>query len=139
MKVRLRKMSLQEFETFREYSTNAYAKDLMQGQNISLESALEQAKTEFSDMFPEGIKTKDNSFRGRFAPFLNLSHPSKLLSVLSIFVKEPQYEFPVIFTKWNLIIHEQLSSLRYNLFPFHRIKPLFLNIRIINTNSSLLP
>ena len=61
MKVRLREMSLQEFETFREYSTNDYAKDLMKEQNISPESALKQAVTEFSDMLPEGIKTKDHS------------------------------------------------------------------------------
>ncbi len=39
MKVRLRNMRLREFETFREYSTNSYAKDLMKDQNISLESA----------------------------------------------------------------------------------------------------
>lgn len=61
MKVRLRKMSLREFETFREYSINDYAKDLMKDQNISSESALEQAIREFSDMLPEGIKTKDHS------------------------------------------------------------------------------
>lgn len=61
MKVRLRKMSLQEFETFREYSTNSYAKDLMLDQNISSESALKQAIAEFSCMLPEGVKTKDNS------------------------------------------------------------------------------
>ncbi len=42
MKVRLRNMSLREFETFREYSTNSYAKDLIKNQNISLESALKQ-------------------------------------------------------------------------------------------------
>ena len=61
MKVRFRKMSLQEFEAFREYSTNDYMKDLMIDQNISSESALKQAQTEFSDMLPEGINTKDNS------------------------------------------------------------------------------
>lgn len=62
MKVRLRNMSLREFEIYREYSTNSYAKDLMKDQNISLESALKQAITEFSEMLPQGIKTKDNSF-----------------------------------------------------------------------------
>ncbi len=61
MKVRLRNMSLREFETFREYSTNSYAKDLIKNQNISLESALKQAIVEFSDMLPEGIQTKDHS------------------------------------------------------------------------------
>lgn len=61
MKVRLRKMSLREFESFREYSTNDYAKDLMKGQNISSESALKQANKEFLDMLPEGINTKDHS------------------------------------------------------------------------------
>lgn len=61
MKVRLRNMSLREFEAFREYSTNSYAKDLIKNQNISLESALKQAIVEFSDMLPEGIKTKDHS------------------------------------------------------------------------------
>ncbi len=61
MKVRLRNMSLREFESFREYSTNDYAKDLMKEQNISSESALKQAITEFSDMLLEGIKTKDHS------------------------------------------------------------------------------
>lgn len=61
MKVRLRKMDLREFEAFREYSTNDYAKDLMKNQNISLEDALKQAMTEFLDMLPEGIETKDNS------------------------------------------------------------------------------
>lgn len=54
-------MSLQEFEAFREYSTNDYMKDLMEAQNISAESALNQAQAEFSDMLPEGINTKDNS------------------------------------------------------------------------------
>ncbi|RKI39415.1 GNAT family N-acetyltransferase [bacterium D16-51] len=61
MKVRLRKMSLQEFEAFREYSTNDYAKDLMKAQNTTQENALKQAVTEFSDILPEGIKTKDHS------------------------------------------------------------------------------
>lgn len=61
MKVRLRKMSLREFETFREYSTNDYAKDLMKTQNISSEDSLKQAITEFLDMLPEGMETKDNS------------------------------------------------------------------------------
>ncbi len=61
MKARLRNMNLREFESFREYSTNDYAKDLMKEQNISSESALKQAITEFSDMLPEGIKTKDHS------------------------------------------------------------------------------
>lgn len=61
MKIRLRNMSLQEFEAFRENSTNDYAKDLMKAQNISQENALKQAVTEFSDMLPEGIKTKDHS------------------------------------------------------------------------------
>lgn len=61
MKVRLRNMSLQEFEAFREYSTNDYAKDLMKDQNLSPENALEQAVTEFADMLPEGVKTKDHS------------------------------------------------------------------------------
>lgn len=60
MKVRLRKMSLQEFKNFREYSTNDYMKDLMKAQNISAENALKQARAEFSDMLPEGINTKDN-------------------------------------------------------------------------------
>lgn len=61
MKVKLRKMSLREFESFREYSINDYAKDLMKNQDTSLESTLKQATAEFSDMLPEGINTKDHS------------------------------------------------------------------------------
>lgn len=61
MKVKLREMDMREFETFREYSINDYAKDLMTDQNISLEDALEQAASEFSDMLPEGVKTRDQS------------------------------------------------------------------------------
>ena len=61
MNVRLRKMNLQEFEAFQEYSTNDYAKDLMKDQGISLERARKQAIDEFSEMLPEGINTKDHS------------------------------------------------------------------------------
>lgn len=61
MKVSFRKMSFREFETFHEYSINDYVQDLMKARNISLESALKQVIKEFSEMLPEGEKTKDNS------------------------------------------------------------------------------
>lgn len=61
MEVRFRKMNAQEFESYCEYSTNDYAKDLMKSSNISFEEALAQARKEFKNMLPEGINTKDNS------------------------------------------------------------------------------
>lgn len=61
MEVGLRKMNLQEFESFCEYSINDYIKDLMKEQEITLEEALNQAQKEFTDMLPEGINTTDNS------------------------------------------------------------------------------
>ena len=61
MRVKLRKMNSQEFDSFCEYSINDYAKDLMKEQEITLKEALSQAKNEFSEMLPEGSSTKDNS------------------------------------------------------------------------------
>lgn len=61
MKAKLREMDVREFETFRVNSINDYAKDLMAVEDISLEHALEQAESEFSDMLPDGMKTRDHS------------------------------------------------------------------------------
>ena len=61
MKVKLRKMTLQEFDIFYEHSTTDYAKDLMKDTDITFEIALSQAKVEFVEMLPDGLDTKDNS------------------------------------------------------------------------------
>lgn len=60
MKVRFRKMNGQEFDEYREYSTNDYVNDLMKGKKLSFEEALKQSKKEFLHMLPEGTDTKDN-------------------------------------------------------------------------------
>lgn len=61
MKVRLRRMSEKEFKEFSEYSTNDYAKDLMEESQITLQEALSQAREELLEMLPEGLDTKDNA------------------------------------------------------------------------------
>lgn len=60
MKIKLRRMTLQEFKAFCEYSINDYAKDLVREKHIDSERALSQAKKEFMEMLPDGLDTPDN-------------------------------------------------------------------------------
>lgn len=61
MKIRLRKMTLQEYNTFYNYSINNHANELMKEINISLDVALCQTEAEVKEMLPDGLDTKDNS------------------------------------------------------------------------------
>jgi ribosomal protein S18 acetylase RimI-like enzyme len=60
-KVRLRKMSKNEYADFCEYSIKDYAIDLQKEHDISLEESVKQAEEEFTDMLPQGLDTKDNA------------------------------------------------------------------------------
>ena len=62
MKVKLSKMTIQEFKMFYDHISNDYAKDIMKVQNVSLEDALCQAKAEFAEMAPSGLDSQDNAF-----------------------------------------------------------------------------
>ncbi len=60
MNVRLRKMTASEFELFKQYSIEDYAKDLMNGSGLSLPEAMSQSEKEFMDMLDNGAETADN-------------------------------------------------------------------------------
>lgn len=59
--VKLRKMSLQEFKKFKQYSIADYANDLMKSGNISYEEAIRQSEKEFMEMVPQGFETPNNA------------------------------------------------------------------------------
>lgn len=60
MNVRLRKMTVSEFELFKQYSIKDYAIDLTNNFGLSLKEAQSQAEKEFIDMLKDGVDTKDN-------------------------------------------------------------------------------
>lgn len=60
MPVFIRKMTEDEFESFRRLSIDDQAKDLMQETGLSLEEAFREAGEEFAGMLPDGMKTADN-------------------------------------------------------------------------------
>lgn len=61
MKVNLRKMTLQEYDIFLEYSMSDHAREMVKENNISFEDALMQTKAEVQEMLPAGLDTRDNS------------------------------------------------------------------------------
>ncbi len=58
--ITLQKMNKEEFRTFKEFSISDYAMDLMNGQNLSREQALNDAEEEFDGDLPDGLETKDS-------------------------------------------------------------------------------
>lgn len=63
MEVWLREMSEEEFKIFSEYSINDYVNDLMKSSVITMEEALAEAKRQFAEMLPNGLRTQDNALR----------------------------------------------------------------------------
>lgn len=61
MKIKLRKMTLQEYNVFYDYSSNQHANELMRELNISFDKALHETETELKEMLPDGLDTKNNS------------------------------------------------------------------------------
>lgn len=61
MKIKLRKMTLQEYDAFYDYSSNQHANELMWELNIPFDKALQETETELKEMLPDGLDTKDNS------------------------------------------------------------------------------
>lgn len=61
MKVVLRKMTLQEYNSFYEYSVNNHANELMREMNISFEDALNKTEAELKEMLPADLDTVDNT------------------------------------------------------------------------------
>ena len=57
----LRRMTEPEYLRFKAYSIHDYAKDLMDGQGLGLEQALEEARKEHEAILPDGRETKDQS------------------------------------------------------------------------------
>ena len=60
MNVTLRKMNGNEYELFKKYSIEDYAKDLMQESEMSLTEAMTQSEAEFDEMLSNGVDTLDN-------------------------------------------------------------------------------
>jgi hypothetical protein len=54
-------MTLQEYNSFYEYSVNNHADELMREMNISFEDALNQTETELKEMLPSALDTEDNT------------------------------------------------------------------------------
>jgi RimJ/RimL family protein N-acetyltransferase len=59
-KIYLRKMTEEEFQSFKEYSISDYAEDLIRGEGISREQAYMDAEKEFLSMLPGGANTEGN-------------------------------------------------------------------------------
>lgn len=60
MKVSLRKMTLQEYNSFYEYSVENHANELVREMNISYDDALNQTEAELKEMLPASLDTEDN-------------------------------------------------------------------------------
>ncbi|MBO4832162.1 MAG: GNAT family N-acetyltransferase [Oscillospiraceae bacterium] len=56
--VRLRKMTGEEFQRFKEYSIADYAKDLIRGKGLDREQALSESEKDFEGSLPEGTETE---------------------------------------------------------------------------------
>lgn len=61
MKVILRKMTLQEYNSLYEYSVNNHTNELMREMNISFEDALNKTEAELKEMLPTDLYTEDNT------------------------------------------------------------------------------
>lgn len=61
MKIKLRKMTLHEYNVFYDYSSNQHANELMRELNISFDKALHETEIELKEMLPDGLDTKHNS------------------------------------------------------------------------------
>lgn len=61
MKIKLRKMVLQEYNDFYNYSSNNNINELMKEKDISFEEAVYQTEIELKEMLPDGLDTKNNS------------------------------------------------------------------------------
>lgn len=60
MPVILRKMTLSEFELFRQWSVKDRARELAEGSGFSPEDAIKAAEEEFLEMLPDGPRTPDH-------------------------------------------------------------------------------
>ena len=58
--IEFKKMSEAEYSQFRKFSVSEYAKDLMNGENLDYDTALEKAEREFSGMLSDGLDTEDH-------------------------------------------------------------------------------
>jgi len=61
MNIRLRKMTLNEYYDFFEWSKNNHASELVRDTKASLENALYQAQAEILEILPDGKDTENNS------------------------------------------------------------------------------
>lgn len=60
MPVKIRKMTNEEFEHFRQFSIEQNVSELVKKRNISFESAFEQTIAEVSAVLPDGLDSNDN-------------------------------------------------------------------------------
>lgn len=60
MKIRLRRMTVSEFELFKKYRLEDYAEDLIKDSERSKEEAMIQSEKEFTDMLMDGVDTPNN-------------------------------------------------------------------------------
>ena len=60
MAVRIRPMTTEEFETFRQWSVAQQARELMEERRICHEDAIREATAEFTQMLPQGLDTDRN-------------------------------------------------------------------------------
>lgn len=58
--ISFRKMTQSEFKIFAQWSIKDYAKELVKSGNQSLEKSLIESETEFNEMLPNGLNSKDN-------------------------------------------------------------------------------
>ena len=58
----LRRMTEEEFRSFREFRVSYYAAELMKERNVGAEQARREAQDQFGEVFPNGFETKDSFF-----------------------------------------------------------------------------
>ena len=60
MSVKIRPMTMCEFESFQQWSVEDHARDLMEELQISRAAAIQKARAEIAGMLPDGLHTEQN-------------------------------------------------------------------------------
>lgn len=96
--VRLRKLTKEEFERYKAYSIQDYAKDLVHSGNATNETALQSAMNEFNQILPNGLETPCNYMYVvmteeeeaiGFIWYGNSSYGEEMAFIFDVFILEP--------------------------------------------------
>ena len=104
--IKLRKMTEEEFECFKEYSIADYAQDLIRGEGLDSETAVIRAESEFNETLPGGLET-----RGQFLMTILDEESGKAVGSIWFFYEEEEG----IRQLWlaDFLIHEEYRGKGY--------------------------